>query len=138
PLPSNTREELLRRLAPARRQPDFLRTPIWTQWLKWVVPATALAVFAAIVITYAKPEIKPAPATALAAAAAPLQADKVELDRQLVAQFEAVGRLPDGRPVRFRCAQWMDDLLVHDSADGLVLKRTAPRLEIVPLGFETY
>jgi hypothetical protein len=62
----------------------------------------------------------------------------VEIDRQLLAQFEAVGRLPDGRPVRFRCSQWMDDLLVRDSADGLILKRTAPRLEIVPIGFETY
>jgi hypothetical protein len=131
------REELLKGLSVERRPVGSGSAAILTQWLKWLVPATALVALAGIVMIYAKPKVKPSPAATLAAAA-PLQADKVEIDRQLLAQFEAVGRLPDGRPVRFRCAQWMDDLLVHDSADGLVLKRTAPRLEIVPIGFETY
>ena len=67
-----------------------------------------------------------------------LKADKVEIDRQLVADFDAIARLPSGEPVRFRCQQWMDKVWLRDSAAGLVIERTTPRLEIVPVRFETY
>ena len=68
----------------------------------------------------------------------PLKADKLEIDRHLIARFDAIGHLPNGQPVRFRCAQWLDNVSVRDSATGLLIERTAPRLEIVPIGFEAY
>ena len=70
--------------------------------------------------------------------AAPLlKADKVEIDRQLVADFDAVGKLPSGEPVRFRCQQWMEKVWLRDTAKGVVIEQTTPRLEIVPIRFET-
>ena len=82
---------------------------------------------------------KPAATQPLASSARPLlKADKVEIDRQLVAGFDAIARLPSGEPIRFRCQQWMDKVRLRDSGAGLVIERTTPRLEIVPVRFETY
>ena len=67
-----------------------------------------------------------------------LKADKVELDQQLVASFDAVARLPSGQPVRFRCREWADAVVLSDSASGIVVEQRTPRLEVVPVSFETY
>jgi hypothetical protein len=68
----------------------------------------------------------------------PIKADQLELNRQLVANYDAVGSLPSGEPIRFHCAQWIDKVSLRDSSAGLVIERTTPRLEITPIGFETY
>ena len=41
------------------------------------------------------------------------RADNVEIDQQLVAAFDAVARLPDGQPVRFRCREWADAVVLR-------------------------
>jgi hypothetical protein len=119
--------------------------------LRWLIPAAAASV---LVVTLMTAEWSPVNTSARlpTAAAAPdsvsgsethsnfagLRADRVEIDRQLVAQFDTVAQLPDGQPLRVRCERWMDTIQLRDSSRGLVLERTAPRLEIVPIGFETY
>jgi hypothetical protein len=64
--------------------------------------------------------------------------DFVRVDRALVASFEAVAELPDGVPVRFRCRKWMDEVQMKDESRGLVIEERIPRLEVVPVGLETY
>ena len=66
------------------------------------------------------------------------QPEDVEIDRQLVALFETVAKLPSGVPVRLRCQEWTDDVVLRDSARGLVIERRTPRLEVVPVSLETF
>ncbi|HLH55534.1 MAG TPA: hypothetical protein VKY92_18180 [Verrucomicrobiae bacterium] len=104
------------------------------QLLKWLLPASLAA--AACVFALAGHEArKPAPALATSS---PLKADHVEIDRQWITNFDAIANLPDGEPVRFRCEQWMDKVRVRDSSAGLVLERSTPRLEIVPVKLDIY
>ena len=112
---------------------------LWRSVLRWVVPA-ACAVVVALWYAGHENSAKPKPGIQpIVSAGRPLlRADKVEIDRQLVADFDAVARLPGGEPVRFRCQQWMDKVWLRDTAAGLVIERTTPRLEIVPVRFETY
>jgi hypothetical protein len=133
PMPRPTRERLLASL-PSRPSPKSGPSG-WHDYLRWLVPATAVAALMLLVLSHialfqsAKPR--------LASAGPPLKADKVEIDRELLARFDAVGHLPDGRALRFRCAQWRDNVRLSDSAAGLLIERSSPRLEIVPVGFET-
>ena len=72
------------------------------------------------------------------ASGAGFNADAVQLSQELVSDFEAVGELPSGEPVRFHCREWNDTAVFHDSRRGLVIEQKVPRLEVVPVGFETY
>ena len=106
--------------------------------MRWLLPASlAVAACAALLAGhwggFQKPR-QPAPI----AATAPLKADHVEIDRQWLTDFDAIGTLPSGQPVRFRCEQWMEKVRIRDSSTGLVLERTAPRLEIVPVKLDVY
>jgi hypothetical protein len=65
-------------------------------------------------------------------------AGNIEFDRRFVASFDAVGQLPDGQPVRFHVREWSDGVVVTDPASGLVIERNTPRLEVVPVSFDTY
>jgi hypothetical protein len=118
------------------------RSSVWRWWrlLRWLVPtAAAAAALAFLIAEHGNMPQKPAATQPLASSARPLlKADKVEIDRQLVAGFDAIARLPGGEPIRFRCQQWMDKVRLRDSGAGLVIERTTPRLEIVPVRFETY
>lgn len=67
-----------------------------------------------------------------------LKADKVEIGQDLVATFDAVARLPNGEPVRFRCQEWSDQMVFRASSQGVEIEQRTPRLEIVPVRFETY
>jgi hypothetical protein len=67
-----------------------------------------------------------------------LRADQVEIGQDLVATFDAVALLPSGQPVRFRCQEWSDQTLLRDTARGVVIEQRTPRLEVVPVCFETY
>ena len=123
----------------------------WRKLALWWIPATAAGVAAAILfglpgyrwsIKSQAPHAKIYSSALSADPAVPkeevLRADKVEIERQLVANFDAIGKLSTGEPVRFRCEQWLDKVQLRDSAAGMVIERTVPRLEIVPIRFETY
>jgi hypothetical protein len=112
----------------------------WNLAWRWLVPASALAVILAFVLfaqsAARRPETPPQPTTA--SKQPTLKADKVEIDRQLVADFETISETPGGQPMRFRCEQWLDRVRLRDTAAGLTIERTTPRVEIVPVRFETY
>ncbi len=116
------------------RQPD-----VWRVLLRWLVPAMAAAAAVAALLVWqsSNPE-GPQHQPVIAPAKSALKADDVEIDRKLVAVFDAVMRMPGGEPVRFRCQEWMDNVALRDSARGVEVEQRTPRLEIVPVGFETY
>jgi hypothetical protein len=66
------------------------------------------------------------------------RADDVEIGRDLVGAFDAVATLPDGEPVRLRCREWMDEVVLRDTTRGVAIEQRMPRLEIVPVRFETF
>ena len=127
--------------APAIPQPSPLNPqPLWRMLLRWVAPAAAgaaLAVFLPVWLP-SRPVSRPQTKRTPIAAEPALKADAVEIDRELVAAFDAVARLPDGQPVRFRCREWSDGVVLRDSARGIVIEHRLPRLEVVPVSFETY
>ena len=117
-------------------------TPSGFGWLRWLVPGTALAGAACLVAVVlwhdATHTVKPRRDSVENANIAPLKADDVQIDRRLVASFDAVARLPDGAPLRVRCREWADKVVVVDSGNGVVIEQTQPRLEVVPVNFEIY
>jgi len=147
--PANSPEELLSRLAqalPERRTgpaPRAGNRPLirrWSSLLRWLAPAT-IAASICLALWFLRPTsavTSPHRPSATRPVDSALTADKVEIDRQLVVDFDAVARLADGRPVRFRCREWMDQVLLQDSGKGVVVEQRVPRLEVVPIGFETY
>jgi hypothetical protein len=109
----------------------------WWGGLGWAAAATAVVLLVLIGSHHAPNresvrEQAPKPAEAL------LKADKVEINQQLLTSFDAVAELPDGEPVRLRCREWLDAVVLRDSARGVVIERHAPRFEVVPVRFETY
>jgi hypothetical protein len=111
----------------------------WAALARWLVPAAAVIVLlGGWLFGHPNAPAEPPRPRHLASSAHPLlKADKVEIDRRLVADFDAVAKLPSGEPVRFHCQQWMEKVSLRDTAKGLVIEQTAPRLEIVPVRFET-
>ena len=101
--------------------------------LRWLVPATAVLVVGAIIWRANLPAGR-GPETA----SNPVKADDVRIDQQLVSTFDAVAQLPSGEPVRFRCREWMDEVVLRDSRRGVEVARRVPRVEVVPVRFETY
>ena len=101
--------------------------------LRWIVPATAVLAVAAIVWQANLPASR-----VLATAGSPMRADDVRIDEQLVSTFDAVVPLPSGEPVRFRCRQWLDEVILRDSKRGVEVARRVPRVEVVPVRFESY
>jgi hypothetical protein len=110
----------------------------WPFLLRWLIPAAALALAVGLVWPMVVKHSHPKTARRAAAPPGMLRADSVRLDQQLVGTFEAVGRLPDGEPVRFRYQQWMDQLVVKDDTSGVVIQQRTPRVEVIPVGLETY
>lgn len=125
---------------PSQSRPPRRLSWNWTGLLRWAVPFGALAVVC--VALYLKHQVtslaQPQTHRLASSDRSVLKADKVEIDRQWVADFDAVAKLPSGEPVRFRCEQWMDKVQWRDSRKGLAVEQTTPRLEIVPIRFETY
>ena len=154
-------EAELRKLAPARQPAELMSrlaavrpapAPVFPQpstrnpqlpglaLLRWLGLAAAGAAVAAALLVWwpSRPENRQ-PSRPLVPAAEPaLKADDVEIDQQLVAAFDAVAWLPDGQPIRFRCREWADAVVLTDTARGLVIEQRTPRLEVVPVSFETY
>jgi len=111
----------------------------WRRLLRWAIPAAAGVAIGAVVWRVALPPPAPSGLPDQAAVASPeLNADDVRIGRELVASFDAVGRLPGGEPVRFRCQEWRDEVIWRDTTRGVTVKKQTPRLEVVPVRFETY
>jgi hypothetical protein len=145
-LPEELRSRLLAVAPPikARSAPPWPALAIlgWLRVLRLALPAAAVVlVAAAIVWRNASPsklaETAPKSASGMVGTA-PLKADDVKIDQELVSSFDTLARLPGGEPVRFRCNQWLDEVTFSNKAQGLVLQERTPRLEIVTVGFETY
>lgn len=145
--PARPPEELMARMAAARPAPKTSlpsKAPILRPWFsswrvswKLWVPASALLV-AGFILWQVRSTPPAAPAAPETAASAPLKADSVQIDRKLLASFDAVARLPGGEPIRLRCREWVDAVVLEDKARGLVVEQRAPRLEVIPVRFETY
>jgi hypothetical protein len=122
--------------------PDFLRTLRLS--LRLLIPATALALMTTLVWHEIRPFDGQSPIstsgshTSTGAAAPLLKADDVKIAKRLVSSFDAVARLPGGVPVRFRCENWMDQVVLSDKSRGLVVENSKPRYEVVAMGIETY
>ncbi len=146
--PARPPEALLERLAAAAPRasspaphpsanPDGVS--VWWKWARLWLPATAAAAAAIVVLAWrwSAPPGPPTPSAAVTPPLPTLRADGIEFGQQLLAAYDAVAEMPGGEPVRFRCREWMDEVVVHDSARGIVIEQRVPRLEVVPVCFET-
>jgi hypothetical protein len=144
--PARLPEHLMARLRAARPGMDRARRmpfqpsagrPGWRVLWRWLAPAMGLAVvgmLAGRVNFYPESGV----ATKPLAAANGLKADDVQVNQELVSSFDVVAKLPGGEPVRFRCQKWRDQLVVTDKNRGVEIEENNPRVEVVPVRFETY
>ncbi len=126
-VPSATRPSLVRRFFGAWR---------WG----WLVPVTAAAALVVGLALWRGPSSSSGlRSTRASDAVAPaFKAADVEIGQQLIAAFDTVAEMPVGQPIRFRCREWMDEVVFRDSAYGVEIQQRTPRLEIVPVRYETY
>jgi hypothetical protein len=103
---------------------------------RWLVPAAALAVALAAAWWLHLPRASRNPS--METKSGLVKADDVQIDRELVSTFDAVAPMPGGEPVRFRFREWMDQVVLQDSARGVVIEERSPRVEVVSVRFETY
>jgi len=121
---------------PTRLQPTPGRPQWWRLW-RWLAPAMALVVVG-LLASLGKVNLESIATKKPLAAAYGLKADNVQVDHELVSSFDVVATLPGGEPVRFRCRQWKDQLLVTDKSSGVEIEQNSPRIEVMPVRFETY
>jgi hypothetical protein len=112
----------------------------WREILRWLVPVTAGVGLVVVALFWAGrgPADGPNGAQPVAANKPALKPNDVQIDRQLVAAYDAVAEMPGGEPVRFRCQQWMDELVLRDPIRGVQIEQRTPRFEIVAAKLETY
>jgi hypothetical protein len=139
PAPPHLMEQL--RIATGPRPPERQAPRPRFGWKPWLIGWRGLAVaapaVAAIVFCLTPhPAVEPVkinnsnlPAT---------EPNAVQVGYSLVASFDAVAQVPGAEPVRFRCREWQDDVVIHDDAHGMVISRSTPRIEMIPVRFETY
>ena len=141
--PAKPPEDFLARMLAAKFHPEETARPAspvvepWKLLLRWLIPATAVLLVAAAIWrgkTYSTSQRAAAPESNLPI----LTADEVQIGQELISSFDAVARLPGGEPVRFRFQQWMDEIVLNDTTQGLMVESRTPRIEVVALGFETY
>lgn len=108
--------------------------------LRWLVPA--MAVFVAAAFYWRSHHRQPAePMLAInrpAELTPAVEADHVQLEEKLLRSFDTVALLPGGEPVRFRCMEWLDEITLRDKERGVTIEQRSPRVEVVPVRFETY
>jgi hypothetical protein len=146
--PAKLPENLVERLAAGRPNVSMQisehpsRAPQASDWgrlLRWLVPATAaVACLVVLVLLVSAPKTRKPELAAGIPAPSGLEADTVEIDRRLIAAFDAVATLPSGEPVRVLCREWMDEVVLRDTARGVSIEQRAPRFEVVPVSFETF
>jgi len=110
---------------------------MWLRGWRWLALATP-ATIGAIMIVRLESSPLTAPAKADPAEIAPVTASGVQIDHELVSSFDAVAQLPGGEPVRFHCQKWIDQMVLRDKYQRVLLSESSPRLEVVPVRFETY
>jgi len=138
--------ELLARLEAARPRPQPLRAqaPRRARWQmpktwRWLAPATAVAVVVLAFAVIQRQQSGSGAPEETAKAPQPRPApDVVEIDRQLIAAYDAIAELSSGVPVRFHCQEWEDKVVFRDPRRGIAIERRTPRLEVVPVSLETY
>lgn len=144
--PAAAPPELLARLRAARPvQPAVVPTPThapstWQQlrtaWRALTVAAPTAAVLLLIWFAWAPGlTIKPLLPGAITGNSAP---DNVQEGHSLVATFDTIARVPGGAPVRLRYREWQDNIVIHDRAHGMEITQSTPRIEVIPVRFETY
>jgi len=151
-------ESVLRQIAPAAAPLDLLarlraatvearpvprptsrRPAPWAQWtMLWRGLLMAGPAAAVVLLLWFAWQPTPRPARPATPAAAAINPRTVSVGHSLLASFDTVAQVPGGAPVRFRCREWRDDVVIHDGAHGMVVSQSIPRVELIPLRFETY
>ena len=141
--PAQPPAELLERLAARRPVPaQVLKAQAgapgrtWVDVLNWFMPATAVAALVIGGLVLMAPHTGKSPAGVAAVPSAP--EETVEIDRELLASYDAIAQLASGEPVRFHCREWDEKVTVRDPARGIAIERRIPRLEVTPVSLETY
>lgn len=137
--------QLLARLRPARMEPPLapraMPRPAWP-WAQMAVLWRGLLyggpAAAGLLLIWLAWQPAHHPAKRLPPGSSGIKPSAVQVGHSLLASFDAVAQLPDGTPVRFRCREWQDDVTIHDRAHGLEVTQSTPRVEVIPLRFETY
>jgi len=152
-LPEDFRSRLLAAAPPSKASPVRRRRPWpapvalgWQRVLRFFLPATAAAVLTVIVLhqTFQQRSSPPVPSASLSqdaahsSAAAPPKPDDVQIAKELVSSVDMLATLPTGEPVRFQYQRWVDKVTLTDKSRGLVVEERSPRVEVVPVRFETY
>lgn len=142
--PAGVPGELMERLRAAKvarpipHEPPPLRGASWVQvifgWRGW---SFAGATAAAVLLVWVTILPVKTPVNGHVSESG-LKANQVQVGHSLLASFDTVAQMPDGEPVRFRCRQWQDQMVVQDDAHGVVITKNTPRLEVIPVGLETY
>jgi len=126
-------------IRPAR--PQVRPAPPWAHLLAlWRGLRVAVPAAAVVLLAWCAwhPAGAPGPARLSPPGSSGIKASTVQVGHSLVASFDTVAQVPGGDPVRFRCRAWQDDVVIHDGAHGVEVSQSTPRLEIVPVRFETY
>ncbi|HUC85363.1 MAG TPA: hypothetical protein VL970_09245 [Candidatus Acidoferrales bacterium] len=119
--------------ATPQRAGCWARLPALWRGLIFAFPATAALVLIWFAWHPISPSAKVAPPTS-----AQIKPDAVQVGHSLLASFDTVAQLPGGAPVRFRCREWQDDVVIRDSAHGVEVTQSTPRVEVIPVRFEIY
>jgi len=100
--------------------------------------AAIVAPAAAMILLWLAFRSPTAPENAASPSSTDMKANAVQVGHLLVASFDTVAQLPGEEPVRFRCNEWEDEVVVHDDAHGVVITKSTPRVEMVPVRYEIY
>jgi len=119
---------------PARGKMAFRWVNIFRGWRAAAIVAPA----AAMILLWLAFRIPTAPENAASPRSTDMKANAVQVGHLLVASFDTVAQLPGEEPVRFRCKEWEDEVVVHDDAHGVVITKSTPRVEMVPVRYEIY
>jgi len=123
-------------------QNETLRTFRTFRWMDliagWRRLAVALSAATAMVLLCLAFRLAPKSGPTDLSDSSGIKANAVQVGHSLVASFDTVAQLPGGEPVRFRCREWQDDVVVRDDAKGVVISKSTPRVEVVPVRLEIY
>ena len=110
----------------------------WIRLGWWLAPATVLVIVSLVLIRAHMGSGGQPRKTDLLANTPAVKADDIEIQSELISSFDTVARLPSGEPVRYRCREWVDEVTVRDRDRGLMVEKRSPRVEVIPVRFETY